>query len=523
MVKVNYNFLPSGETELIDDVIQPDKTVTSEPIISPPLASTPAEVRENLFGLKQGTPVSMAYNAMLATDEGKDRPFDYSPDLDNQELPPDKDEIKKETILEFWKYSDEAYFNKEKFDAKEVKYEDQRDESRLYEINGSECRVYQWGKKMIISFRGTDTTEGFITTTFMTDILTDLSTKIQSLNYIDIGDTYTSDYRGIVHQGFADYTMHLYPVLARLVNSVYGSEVEELYVCGHSLGGIAAQIFSYKLLVEENIKAKTVYTFGSPTGIFTFGDVLENDMNIINVLHTHDIVGYLAPFFQHHGYKIMIDLDNNVHVYKPFEDIPSHYYDKEAVIKYALRKNGVYGREDITSRVKESQGELDRYGLALAINKEEDKVYDKYVNSGKISNNLDNIRSFVSSMNYRPQQESLYKIGKILREAGMTFYHTQYNDFLQKLPDIINLKPETNTYNNPNIRLNHTPEKDRYKYQGTIHGEHLYKDLVDEKLITTTNTTEGIHITHINKTNPLGIYFYEKDEDILNKAIVFYN
>ena len=117
----------------------------------------------------------------------------------------------------------------------------------------------------------------------------------------------------------------------------------------------------------------------------------------------------------------------------------------------------------------------------------------------------------------------MFKISKVLREAGMTFYHTRYNDFLQKLPDIINLKPETNTYNNPNIRLNHTPEKDRYKYQGTIHGEHLYKDLVDEKLITTTNTTEGIHITHINKTNPLGIYFYEKDEDILNKAIVFYN
>ena len=517
---VSYNFLPNGETKLVDDA--PFDKTTAEEIVAPPPASTPAEVRNDLFGVKQGTPLAMAYEKELVKDVDLDRPFDYTPNVDNQELPTEKDEITKDTILEFWKYSDEAYFSKEKYDAKEEKYDDERDNSILYESNGSECRVYKWSNKMVISFRGTDTTQGYISTTFIDDLMTDLSSKIQSLDYIGIGDNYASDYRGMVHQGFADYTMDLYEELVELVYEVYGSEVEELYVCGHSLGAIAGQIFSYKLLVEESIPTKRVFTFGSPTGIFSFGDVLENEMSIINILHTHDVVGYLAPFFQHHGYKIMIDLDNNIHTYKPFQDIPSHFYDKDAVIKYALRKNGVYRenikdeRLDITSRVQELQD-------ATVIQAETDREYDKFINTGKISNAMDNVRSIITSMLYKPQQEALFKIGKILREAYPVFYHTEYGEVLKKIPDIINLKPETNSYSNPDIRLNHTPEKDRYKYQGSIHGEHLYKDLLDNKLITTKNSNEGIHIKHLNKIQPLGIYFYEKDEDIANKAIVFYN
>lgn len=520
---VNYNFLPNGETELIDDIqpenIQPDPVVYD----APPPVSTPAEMRNDLFGIKQGTPVAMAYDEMLKQDQYIERPFDYTPNVDNQELPAPKDEITKETILEFWKYSDEAYFSKEKYDAKEEKYGDERDNSKLYEKNGSECRVYMWKNKMVISFRGTDTTQGVISTAFMTDFLTDLSTKIQPLDYIGIGGDNVSDYRGMVHQGFADYAMELYPELLKIVYSVYGSQVEEIYVCGHSLGAIAGQIFAYKMFVDENIPTKRVFTYGSPSGIFTFGDILENEMSIINVLHTHDIFGFTAPFFQHHGYKIMIDLDNNIHVYKPFEDIPSHYYDKEATLKYALRKNAVYRedvgeiRVDITSRVKDLQD-------ASTITKEMDKAYDDYVNKNRLTNSLDNIRSFLTSLTYKPQQQASLRIFQVQAEAGTNFFHTQYADFLPKLPDIINLKPDTNSYSNkPDLRLNHTPERDRYDYQGSIHGKHLYKDLVDNKLITTKNMAEGVYITHLAKTQPLGLYFYEKHEDIANKAIVFYN
>ena len=518
---VLYNFLPSGGVEeIIDDKQKPKQT--SEPIIAPPPASTTAEIREDLFGIKQGTPISMAFDKFKEGDMDLDRPFDYTPNVDSQELPATKDEVTKETILEFWKYSDEAYFSKEIFDAKEEKYGDNRDESELIEINGSECRIYMYDKKMIIAFRGTDTTQGFISSTFLTDILTDLSTKIQSLEYIGIGDNYQSDYRGMVHQGFAEYVLHIYDALLNKIYPLYGSDVEEIYTCGHSLGGIASQIFAYKLLVEESIPTKRVFTYGSPTGIFTFGDALENEMSIINVLHTHDIVGYVAPFFQHHGYKIMIDLDNNIHVYKPFEDIPSHYYDSEGALAYALRKNGVYResvgavRQDVTSRVNELQE-------AETVNKNTDKEYDKYVNQDIISQNLDNIRSFMTSLLYKPQQQAGIKIAKILMEADR-FYHTAYDDVLKNIPDIINLKPETNSYSNkPDLRLNHTPEKDRYDYQGTIAGEHIYKDLLDNKLITTKNKEDGVHITHLNNTKPLGIYFYEKDEDIQNKVIVFYN
>ena len=522
MVKVSYNFLPNGSTELIDD-IQPDNTVEDETITAPPPVSTPSELRNDLFGVKQGTPVAMAVDEMLKKDVDLDldRPFDYTPLLDNQELPPEKDEVTKDTILEFWKYSDEAYLSKEKFDAKEIKYGDERDNSELLEINGSECRIYRYNKKMIIAFRGTDTTEGVISSTFLKDILTDLSTKIQSLEYIGIGDNYQSDYRGMVHQGFADYVLQLYDALLNKIYPLYGSDVEEIYTCGHSLAGIASQIFSYKLLVEESIPTKRVFTYGSPTGIFTFGDILENEMSIINVLHTHDIVGYVAPFFQHHGYKIMIDLDNNIHVYKPFEDIPSHYYDKEEVLAYALRKNGVY-REKVETTEGSSTREKD-LNYDTTISDKTDKEYDKYINRGIISQNLDNIRSFMTSLLYKPQQQAGLKIAKILMEADR-FYHTAYDDVLQKIPDIINLKPDTNIYSNkPDLRLNHTNEKDRYDYQGSIGEAHIYKDLVDNKLITTKNKKDGVHIIHLNNIKPLGIYFYEKDEDIKNKAIVFYN
>ena len=517
---VSYNFLPNGETELQDDA--PIDRTTAEEIVAPPPVSTPAEIREDLFGLKQGTPMAMAYEKMKEGDVDLDRPFDYTPDVDTQELPTPKDEITKETILEFWKYTDEAYFSKEKFDAKEEKYGDERDNSRLYESNGSECRVYMWDNKMVISFRGTDTTQGYLSSAFMSDILTDLSTKIQALDYIGIGGNYQSDYRGMVHQGFADYTMELYDELMNLIYSVYGDTVEELYVCGHSLGAIAGQIFSYKLMVEESIMTNRVYAYGSPTGIYTFGDVLENEMSIINILHTHDIVGYVAPFFQHHGYKVMIDLDNNIHVYKPFEDIPSHYYEKDVALAYALRKNGVYretisATEDITSRVQQLQDDSEISPIT-------DREYDKYVNSGTLAKNIDNVRSFLTSLLYKPQQKAAMIIAKILSEAGTKFYHTAYDEVLRKIPDTINLKPETNSYSyKPDLRLNHTGEKDRYEYAGSIGVEHLYKDLLDNKLITTKNKPDGIHITHLNKSQPLGIYFYEKDEDILNKAIVFYN
>jgi len=518
--KVSYDFLPNGETiEIKDDSRTNADRTTAEEVVAPPPASTPAEIRENLFGLKQGTAQNMAYEKFLENDIDKDRPFDYSVEkLDNQELPTNKDEITKATILEFWKYSDEAYFSKEKFDAKEEKYGDARDKSVIYETNGSEARVYIWDEKMVISFRGTDTTEGFISGSFMKDILTDLSTKIQSLEYIGIGDNFNSDYRGMVHQGFADYMMELYPELMNLIYSVYGDTVKELYTCGHSLGAITAQIFSYKLLVNEGVITDRVYTYGSPTGIYTFGDVLENEMNIVNILHTHDIVGYVAPFFQHHGYKVMIDLDNNIHTYKPFEDIPSHYYEKDSALAYALRKNGVYRedvieRKDVTSRVQEQ--------LDGAV---KDKDYDKYVNEGRMRQNIDNVRSFLTSLLYKPQQRSAVKIAKILMESGTTFYHTKYDEILRKIPDIINLKPDTNSYSyNPDLRFHHTTEKDRYDYKGSVGGEHLYKDLLDNKLITTKNKSDGIHITHLNKTEPIGIFFYEKEEDILDKAIVFYN
>lgn len=490
----------------------------------PPVGS-PDQIEADLFLLKQGTPVSMAYDAMYINANGDpdlERPFDPTPvKRERGELPADKDVVHVDLLQEFNRYCDESYMTEEVFMNREVKYGDERDNSILIVNGGSEARVYIYGKKMVIAFRGTDTSQGFISGEFVTDLMTDLSTKIQSLGYIGIGEDYHPDYRGMVHQGFADYVLQIYEPLKQLVLHHYGGDVEELYVCGHSLGGIASQIFSYKLFVEESIKANRIITYGSPSGIFTFGNVLEQELSIINVMHTHDIVCLVAPMFRHHGYKVVIDLDYSVHVYKPFEPIPYLYYEPDTALEYALRKNGAFRSRladetgDITSRVQALQ---DDENLGATV----DKDYDNYVNSGTIYRTVDNIRSFLSSMLYKPQQQVLSRVGTIAMEADK-FYHTAYSDTLERIPPgTVNLKPET-VARHPNPRLHTTHSKDRYKYKATVGGHTLYTDNRDDKLVKVSNSVQGVDIAHINRTEPLGLYFYKKGDDIEGKAIVFYS
>ncbi len=306
--KVSYDFLPNGETiEIKDDSRTNADRTTTEEVVAPPPASTPAEIRENLFGLKQGTAQNMAYEKFLENDIDKDRPFDYSVEkLDNQELPTNKDEITKATILEFWKYSDEAYFSKEKFDAKEEKYGDARDKSVIYETNGSEARVYIWDEKMVISFRGTDMYSGsnwWTNTTIRTRKFSDYDLFKKRMNLDKLSDLE-------LHKGFGDAMLITYDTVRLQIDTFRG---RNLILTGHSLGGAMANLFYYiyerdVINVEKKLPITHCVTFGSPRSIrnyepysIRYNTQCPNNIRIFNKL---DIVPYLPRR------RAMTDFDN---------------------------------------------------------------------------------------------------------------------------------------------------------------------------------------------------------------------
>jgi len=144
---------------------QTDDPITVNYEYLPPVGS-PDQIEADLFLLKQGTPVSMAYDAMYINANGDPdlaRPFDPTPvKRERGELPADKDVVHVDLLQEFNRYCDESYMTEEVFINREVKYGDERDNSILIVNGGSEARVYIYGKKMVIAFRGTDTTQGFM-------------------------------------------------------------------------------------------------------------------------------------------------------------------------------------------------------------------------------------------------------------------------------------------------------------------------------------------------------------------------
>lgn len=492
---------------------------------------------DDLFGTRQGDSKSMTHQTSFDFQEGAApdyyRPFD---EFDNeyhdiQEDIAESKIVSKRELAEFQEYCEEAYMSKREFDLIDQKipqYYDGRKNSYLVEVKNAEARIYEYydtayhEQRLIIAFRGTtppsmsrpfsDTIE------FARDVMTDLSTKVQNLEYIDI-KTKDVNAKGIVHQGFADYVNLLYEQLVAIIKSQKPNT--KIYVCGHSLGAAASIVFSYRLFMKEGIVPTRIYQFGAPMGIWTFGDNLSKNLPIINVLHTHDIITPVSALFKHHGTKLVFDLDGNLTPYAANMEVPMYHrqkYERERLL-FALRKNGAYKpNTTIEQQVRNLKGSKEPSPLL-------DTEYDSVINSYSFTNFLDNIRAIYENYKQPAQQEALTQIKTILLESGRTFYHTRYKQTIDEWKNN-QVKIDEFRYfsklfkHDPNPRAyHHKPDKD---YHSSIGDSHIYTDS-GGNFYYGSNSVVDLKYHPIGNTEPLGIMFYDKNMNIQDKAIVFYS
>lgn len=515
----------------------------------------------DLFGTRQGDEIPMNKQTSFDFQEGAKtdyyRPFDEYDNLyhEVEENITESKVITKKELIDFQRYSDEAYMPQYEFD-RENQYEDGRKRSYLIIVKNAEARIYDYydeehqEKRLIIAFRGTtrpsmkrpltDTLE------FSRDLMTDLTSKVQNLSYIGIHrpsqpDTYGStlgeggihnrksklDFtdlmgRGIVHQGFADYVNYLYRQLVALIKSQ--PKGTKLYICGHSLGAGASAVFSYMLFKRENIIPTRIYQFGSPMGIWTFGDELSKNLPIISVIHTHDVICPVSAMFKHHGTKLVFDLDGNLTTYPPNLEVPLFSYQDfigERLL-LALRKNGAFRTgSSVDDQVNYLLNPLDFvFGRPDGIVEPE---YDQVINYFSGFNLFSNIGAVYQNFKQPAQRRALMRIKTILSESGTDFYHGMYKEIVDgwknKQVNIEEFKYFAKLYkHDPNPRgYHHKYDKD---YHSSIGDSDFYTDSNGD-LFLSSNSIVNVNFHPLNNTEPLGFIFYDKNMNISDKAIVF--
>ena len=494
---------------------------------------------DDLFGTRQGDEKDMTRKTAFDFQEGAPvdyyRPFD---EYDNQyhkvERQIDSSKIiTKRELMEFNAYAEEAYMSEREFDMKTrgIQYLDNRKESFLVAVGNAEARVYEYydskldERRLIIAFRGTtppsmkkpfsDTIE------FVRDVMTDLSTKVQNLEYIGITNPDPST-KGIVHQGFADYCNALYDQLTAIIKyTVRERPKAKIYLCGHSLGAISCVVYGYMLLQREGIHTTRIYQFGAPMGIWTFGDAISKTLPIINVFHTHDIITPVSALFKHHGTKLVFDLDGNLTAYPVGMEVPNYDNMKYAGerLLLALRKNGAY-RDGTT--LEEQITSLKEPGAPDPLRDDE---YDKIINQYSFTNFLDNLGALYTNYKQPAQREALAHIGTILREAGFNFYHTRYRQTIDEWKDksiqIDKFRYFANLFkHDPNPRSFHN--KHGFNYHSSLGNQPIYTD-INGNFFFGSNSVGSMNFHPIGNTQPLGLIFYDKNMNINDKAIVFYS
>ena len=133
---------------------------------------------------------------------------------------------------------------------------------------------------------------------------------------------------------------------------------------------------------------------------------------------------------------------------------------------------------------------------------------------------------------------------EVAKEWGGIFAHTKYQEHIENaLPDEILLpsfdldrdirevfrkKGSVVEYTpNPKSRYTFNPIDDIYtknkEYITSHDGHHIYKDKTTNE-VSIINQRQGQMKSRplsLGNNKPLGFYFYEKDEDILNKVVMF--
>jgi hypothetical protein len=458
-------------------------------------------------------------------EESLDRPFDG--DM-KQGLGPEVEcplVLTKEELFKMEKYSQLAYerelddFNEE-YDSWTIRGINQTVEGR--QIRGGDanlytnalCRIFLFPDKIIFAFKGTDFP--FSRDTLMGDILSDLQVKVDNLTTMGgIDGKVPYNELGIVHQGFNRFVDSLFPQILELLEQHPDKPATFL---GHSIGAISALIAGYRLYLETGKKVERIYQFGSPMGITTFGSI-GNILDIINVIHTHDVVTNFMPIFKHHGTKIVIDIHSNYKIYRGEEHLPFIYREPDTTEAYMVSKNF-----DI------NYVSWDKYFQGRG------SAFTTFFNAGET------VRSLLSALSYPLMRKGTYRSYEIVKEWGGIFAHTKYQEHIENaLPDEI-LLPSFDLDRDirevfrkkGNLEEYNARERSRYKFNPiddvytdnkeyiTSHDpHHIYRDGTNQ--IHVVNQRQGQIKTRQlgGNTTPLGLDFYEKDEDIVNKVVMF--
>lgn len=480
-----------------NETLDPDDLITDE---------TTYQLRGAVFGTKQGERKSII-------DRAGEYP-DYEEHTEKEKpklsLDIDKDTLHKSTLLIFQSYSKEAYMSDEDYKnhIKIKPYLDNRDNSFLIDNNGAQARVYEYDNNIIIAFRGTETDS---ITGFLSDVSDDLNAKVRSIKSVwkedyekfnnrDI-EKVEPERQGIIHQGFNNYVGRLFNSILTFIS---GKTDKKIYLCGHSLGAITAQITAYKLKFIYDFKVAGVYSFGAPQGLFTFEDQYD-DLNLYNVIHENDLITYGMPIFYHYGNVILLLEDGEYEVYQ-HQELPHIPHDEETSNNYALRKNGKL----------QGQGELIK-----------DVAYDEYLHTnssylGKsILEGIESFRSLISSLYQKLGQETVIKASNTYRIYGFT-PHRRYKEHLDKLKTDI-IIPQYNPDKPHHFNDIGEEHKERFEYQSSHKNHHIYKDIKKNELVLVKENKKHYKIIPLTNKNPLGLHFYKNDEDVKNKIIMFYD
>ena len=512
---VNYGFLPGLTTAT--GTGEPKKEITEEDVkevINPTeelLDPDDLIFDENtyqlgaVFGTKQGLKKEIV-------DKAGEYP-DYVEEAEIEKphitLDAEKGVLHLSTLKQFHTYAKEAYMNDDEYqeNIKKDPYGDNRDNSFILEANGAQARIYEYDNNVIIAFRGTEF--GTNIPEFFSDALDDLNVKVRSIKEMwkyhyelyngksieEVG----LDKQGIIHQGFSRYVDRLFD---DIISYIFNKGNKNIYLCGHSLGSITAQICAYKLKYVFNYTVAGIYSFGAPRGIYTFEDQFD-DLNLYNIIHEHDIITYGLPIFYHYGNIIVLFEDGSYELYQN-QEVPylADLYDEGATISYALRKNGKLS----------GVGELVK-----------DTLYDNFIHSlGKGAvEGLESFRSLVSMMFQALGNKFTKKFFFDLSTYGIT-PHQQYKEHLDKLvADIIIPQYDpTMPHHFNDIEKEH---KERFVFQSSHKNHHIYKDTKKDELVLIKENRKHYKVIPLTNTKPVGLHFYEKDSDIKNKIVMFYN
>tara|TARA_R110000737_G_C14615025_1_gene491760 strand:- start:2339 stop:3664 length:1326 start_codon:yes stop_codon:yes gene_type:complete len=213
------------------------------------------------------------------------------------------EDLNSNDLKDAWNFADRAY------DATPSVF------SVLVEKNNTQVVVDELDDVIYISFRGTETErlDG------IRDILSDTDNKVvlaSSLGWLGIN---SKEDDIMLHKGFADYVDVVYDELFE--NHIKKNNIKKFIITGHSLGGIASQIFAYRLFLDmrfrnEDINIDKVIAFGAPKGMYSPYNMIDNYLNIFNVAYEKDPFTAVFPLYGNAlGTQIIFKEDNTYRIF----------------------------------------------------------------------------------------------------------------------------------------------------------------------------------------------------------------